>query len=229
MSEWTIAAAQYDDRSHDIAHNIATHLRFIAAAARQRCSLLLFPELSLTGAANVILPLRADSALLQPLSQAAARYQMTVIAGVPLAADGVSRAGVAVFSPDAAAPVTFYQGCGTCLSPHPRGAMHFPAAAEGSELDPQASLLATGTCTCGCQQQQSVQRLQRLAHKYAITVLKANYAGGSALWDDNGQLIVRADAGELLLVGRRRAACWEGDIIPLRECLSPIDEIVCGA
>ena len=229
MSEWTIAAAQYDTCCSDIVDNIARHLHFIAAAARQGCSALLFPERALTGAAGLTRPLRADSAMLRPLSQAAAEYNMTIITGTSPAAEEDGESGVAVFSPDPAAPVTFYPGRGTCLSPHPRAAMHFPADDGGRELDPRASLLATGTATRGCQQQQSVQSLQRLAHRYAIAVLKANYAGGSALWDENGQLIVRADAGELLLIGRRRAARWEGDIIPLRECPSPIDELACGA
>lgn len=229
MSEWTIAAAQYDDSRSDAAQNIASHLRFITAAARQRCNILLFPELSLAGTANGLLPFSGDSALLKPLLEAAVRYQITIIAGAPLLINGAMQSGVAIFSPDHAAPLAFYQGRSACLSPHSPGAKHFPASADGSELDPRASLLATGTCTRGCQQQQSIQRLQRLAHKYAIAVLKSNYASGSALWDDNGQLIVRADAGELLLIGRRRAGSWEGDIIPLHECLSPIDEIACGA
>ena len=229
MSEWTIAAAQYDDCRSDAAQNINNHLRFITAAARQRCNILLFPELSIAGAASGLQPLSGGSALLQPLLEAAARYRITIIAGAPLAINGATQSGVAIFSPDDAAPLAFYSGHGACLSPHPLAAKHFPASVDGSELDPRASLLATGTCTRGCQQQQSVQRLQRLAHKYAIAVLKSNYGSGSALWDDNGQLIVRADAGELLLIGRRRAGSWEGDIIPLRECLSPIDEIACGA
>jgi hypothetical protein len=57
--------------------------------------------------------------------------------------------------------------------------------------------------------------LQRFAHKYAIAVLMANARGGSALWDDKGQLIVRADRGELLLTGSLNRQGWQGDIIPL--------------
>ena len=57
--------------------------------------------------------------------------------------------------------------------------------------------------------------IQRFAHKYAIAVLMANARSGSALWDEKGQLIVRADKGELLLTGSLGRQGWQGDIIPL--------------
>ncbi|MDI8841795.1 hypothetical protein MJI69_31700, partial [Salmonella enterica subsp. enterica serovar Anatum] len=41
------------------------------------------------------------------------------------------------------------------------------------------------------------------SHKYALAVLMANACGSSALWDESGQLIVRADCGSLLLTGLR--------------------------
>ena len=229
MSEWTIAAVQYENRG-SLAKNIAAHLQFIHAAAQQGCSALLFPELSLTGDTGG-LPPSTSPLQLQPLVDAARRYQMTIVAGLPLCVQGENRTGVAIFSPSAAAPVTLYAGRSAGLTPGDRLTLHFPSNADSdaSELDPQASLFATGTATCGCQQQRSVQQLQRLAHKYNIAVLKANEAGGSALWDESGQLIVRADVGELLLIGRKSDRGWEGDIIPLRECLAPIDEIACGA
>ena len=62
---------------------------------------------------------------------------------------------------------------------------------------------------------QSISNLQRFAHKYAIAVLMANACGGSALWDEKGQLIVRADKGELLVTGTLGGEGWQGDIIPL--------------
>ena len=41
------------------------------------------------------------------------------------------------------------------------------------------------------------------SHQYSIAVLMANARGNSALWDEHGRLIVRADRGSLLLVGQR--------------------------
>ncbi len=47
-------------------------------------------------------------------------------------------------------------------------------------------------------------------------MLVANHDGGSALWDARGQLILRADRGEVLLTGRYVEQSWQGEIIPLR-------------
>ncbi len=230
MPAWTIAAAQYPARNRSVAENIAHHLRFIEAASTLACQLIVFPEMSLTGpVSRSPLPPPPDEELLQPLGFAATRHGITIVAGLPVDMNGVRSKGVVIFVPGALSPLTLLQGQGTCLTPQTTHISILTPEAEGHELDPHAALLATGTCTCEFQQQQSVQQLQRLAHKYAIAVLKSNYAGGSALWDENGQLIVRADSGELLLTGRKHAGGWEGDIIPLRERLYAIDESRCDA
>ncbi|MFK3659679.1 nitrilase-related carbon-nitrogen hydrolase [Scandinavium sp. NPDC088450] len=230
MPAWTIAAAQYPTRNRSVAEHVALHLRFIEAASTLACNLIVFPELSLTGPGKRHpLPAPPDQELLQPLSFAAARHRMTIVAGLPVEVNGEARKGVAIFLPDAPSPLILSQGQGTCLTPKANQVSVLPPDAEGHELDPSATLLAAGTCTREFQQQQSVQQLQRLAHKYAIAVLKSNYADGSALWDENGQLIVRADSGELLLTGRKYSSGWEGDIIPLHEHRYAIDEIRCDA
>lgn len=230
MPAWKIAAAQYTACNRSVAENIAHHLCFIAAASKLACQLIVFPEMSLTGpdSRTSLLP-PPDEELLKPLSYAAARHGITIVAGLPVEMNGERCKGVAIFVPGAVSPLTLRQGLGTCLAPHAQHISILPPEAQGNELDPQASLLAAGTCTCEFQQQQSVRQLQRLAHKYAIAVLKSNYAEGSALWDENGQLIVRADSGDLLLTGQKYQGGWEGDIIPLRETLCAIDESRCDA
>lgn len=222
MLTWTIAAAQYAPRTGDVADNIAHHLRFVDAAAEQACKILIFPELSLTGPTDEqALPSPPCDSQLQPLGDAARRHQMTIIAGLPVETDGKRIKGIVVFAPNAATPLKQQQGHGTCLTPESDHISVFELNHEGCELSAQASLLATVSGMAEPQQHRLTQRLQRFAHKYAIAVLKSNYAsgpfpGGSALWDENGQLIVRADGGELLLTGRKSAQGWQGEIIPLR-------------
>ena len=222
MLTWTIAAAQYAPRRGDVAENITRHLRFIDAAAEQACKVLIFPELSLTGSADEhALPAPPPDSQLRPLRDAAQRHRMTIIAGLPMEKEGQRIKGIVIFTPDDAAPSKHQQGHGTCLAPGSDQISVFELNTEGCELSHQASLLATVSCMAELQQQRTTQRLQRFAHKYAIAVLKSNYgcgtfSGGSALWDENGQLIVRADAGELLVTGRKSAQGWQGEIIPLR-------------
>ena len=83
-------------------------------------------------------------------------------------------------------------------------------------LDPQAILMTSCLAVGESRSTATLSRLQRFAHRYAIAVLMANARSGSALWDARGQLIVRADQGELLLTGSFDQRGWQGDIIPLR-------------
>ena len=87
---------------------------------------------------------------------------------------------------------------------------------EGMDMDPTCSLFTTGQCLGEPDLLASTRRLQFFSHQYSIAVLMANARGNSALWDEHGRLIVRADRGSLLLVGQRSSQGWQGDIIPLR-------------
>lgn len=87
---------------------------------------------------------------------------------------------------------------------------------EGGDIDPSFTLFTTSQCLNEPELHASTSRLQRFSHKYALAVLMANACGSSALWDESGQLIVRADCGSLLLTGLRTTEGWQGDIIPLR-------------
>ena len=222
MPVWTIAAAQYEPRNRSVAENITHHLRFIDAAAAASCEVLFFPELSLTGPVrNASLPLPPDADELRPLCEAASRHKIMVIAGLPVMKNGKPVKGLAIFVPGRQAPVICAQGKGACLTPAQTNINVLPLNADPGELDPTASVMATGYCPDEPLEQQSTATLQRFAHRYAIAVLKSDYAsgtllGGSALWDEQGQLIVRADRGELLLTGQKHAEGWQGDIIPLR-------------
>ena len=213
MLTWTIAAAQYAPRKGDVAENITHHLRFIDVAAEQACKVLIFPELSLTGPDDEqTLPAPPDDSQLLPLSEAAQRHQMTIIAGLPMDNDGKRIKGIVIFAPHTPSPIKQHQGQGTCLAPESDQISVFELNHEGCELSPQASVLATVSSMAEPQQQRTSQRLQRFAQNYA----SGTFSGGSALWDENGQLIVRADGGELLLTGRKNAQGWQGEIIPLR-------------
>ena len=215
MSHWNIAAAQYGGLHQSVDDHITHHLRFIAEAARQGCDLLVFPELSLTGSGTTTLPLPPDDAQLEPLLDAAHRYRITVIAGLPVERDGQRQKGLTLFTPARQRILRYPQGGGASLVPGEKQLSIIDAHADSPNLDPRASLFTSCQSVEDNRWRQSISTLQRFAHKYAIAVLMANACGGSALWDEKGQLIVRADKGELLLTGTLGGEGWQGDIIPL--------------
>ena len=215
MSQWNIAAAQYAGQHHSVDDHVAHHLRFVAEAAKQRCDLLVFPELSLTGSGRTDLPPPPDDAQLAPLLAAAKRYRITIIAGLPLDLNGQRVKGLVLFSPSRHSILRYPQGSGASLVPGDKQLTIVDTHADSPNLDPQATLFTSCQSVGDTRWRQSINTLQRFAHRYAIAVLMANARGGSALWDEKGQLIVRADKGELLLTGSLGRQGWQGDIIPL--------------
>ncbi|WP_417314283.1 nitrilase-related carbon-nitrogen hydrolase [Enterobacter sp.] len=215
MSRWNIAAAQYVRQDSCVDAHVAHHLRFIVEAARQRCDLLVFPELSLTGPGEANLPEPPSDRQLDPILNATHLHKITVIAGITLDDGGVRQKGLALFSPCSDTVIRYPQGGGASLIPGDKQLTIVDTHADTPILDPMAALFTSSQDVGEHRWRQSIGALQRFAHKYAIAVLMANARSGSALWDEKGQLIVRADKGELLLTGSRDRRGWQGDIIPL--------------
>ena len=218
MSQWNIAAAQYRASHHCVNEHITHHLRFITAAARQQCNVVLFPELSLTGPAlpDGRLPAPPDHQQLAPLLDAAKSADVSVIAGITVEERGQRQPGLAWFSPSQPNAILYPHGAGACLENRHGGLSIVDPHSDQPNIAPDAALFTRGMAVSETGWSATFSQLQRFAHRYAIAVLMANRDGGSALWDARGQLIVRADRGELLLTGRFVEQGWQGDIIPLR-------------
>ncbi len=244
MPVWNVAAAQYGVRPGDLRANIAHHLDFIRHAAAERIDLLIFPERSLTGydpgqVDSHALPF--TDALLNPLEQAAVEHQMTLIVGMTLSGENGPSPGSVGFLPDGTRvacprpPSTnsaILQDHYTPLVGHNNRCIAMGlSVASDEETWPRcaatqgADLYATSKYVDEISFQYDEMHLQRWAHKYNIPVLFANHAfscgpyrtaGRSACWDSRGVLVVRADQGELLAIGRRDEKGWHGEVIPLR-------------
>ncbi len=210
MSRWTIAAAQYAPRHNCVDEHVKHHLHFIAEAASHGCDLVVFPELSLTGPGGTTLPPPRRFAACPLLHAAQSRF-ITVIAGITLQ----QQKGLALFTPNLSTIRRYPQGNGAGVNPGNKRLTIVDNQADAPELDPEATLFTSSLAVGEQRWRQSISSLQRFAHKYAIAVLMANARSGSALWDEKGQLIVRADKGELLLTGSLGRQGWQGDIIPL--------------
>ncbi|EIH8787647.1 carbon-nitrogen hydrolase family protein YobB [Escherichia coli] len=218
MSFWKVAAAQYEPRKTSLTEQVAHHLEFVRAAARQQCQLLVFPSLSLLGCdySRRALPAPPALSLLDPLCYAATTWRMTIIAGLPVEYNDRFIRGIAVFAPWRKTPGIYHQSHGACLGRRSRTITVVDEQPQGMDMDPTCSLFTTGQCLGEPDLLASTRRLQFFSHQYSIAVLMANARGNSALWDEHGRLIVRADRGSLLLVGQRSSQGWQGDIIPLR-------------
>lgn len=217
MSHWKIAAAQYPSEHSRVDDHIADHLRFMTAAAQQQCHLLVFPELSLTGPTTLqdALPPPPAPQQLGPLLDAAHTLRLSVIAGTTVEIAGKRMRGLACFTPGQQQVALCPQERGACLVQTDSSLMMIDAHSDSPGIDARAALLTRSLAANENAWPQYGDRMQRYAHKYAIAVLMAN-RNNSALWDARGQLIVRADCGELLVTGRFAAQGWQGDIIPLR-------------
>lgn len=218
MSRWTIAAAQYEPLKISLREHVAHHLDFVKAASRQKCDLLVFPSLSLLGCTDESKPLPAppDACLLQPLVRAAATYRMTIIAGLPVEHHHRFVKGVAVFSPGMTAPSLYHHSHGACLGKDLQTLSVVDNQPESMDMDPAFSLFTSSQSIGEPELLASTAQLQCFSHRFSIAVLMANARGSSALWDERGQLVVRADRGSLLLTGQRTLQGWQGEIIPLR-------------
>lgn len=104
MAEFRIAAAQVPSLRGEIGRNIETHVASVKAAAALGVSVLVFPELSLTGYEPELattLALAVDDARLSPLSELAQRHRMHLVVGAPLAnGDEKPFLGAILFGPD---------------------------------------------------------------------------------------------------------------------------------
>ena len=87
MSGFRLAAAQVPSVRGEVDHNLATHAVAITVAARHGVSVLIFPELSLTGYEPDLaaeLAMKATDSRLTPLAALAGQHQMAVVVGAPL-------------------------------------------------------------------------------------------------------------------------------------------------
>jgi predicted amidohydrolase len=87
MPGFKIAAAQVASVRGDVDGNIAAHAAAMAAAAKHEVSVLVFPELSLTGYEPDLaaeLAITADYSRLAPLLALARQHQIEVVVGAPL-------------------------------------------------------------------------------------------------------------------------------------------------
>lgn len=99
----SLAAAQTVPVRGDVAANIVQHIELARAAAQQAASVLVYPELSLTGYELELaaeLAFSEGDARLQPLREAACEGALTLIVGAPMRISSRLHIGAFILYPD---------------------------------------------------------------------------------------------------------------------------------
>ncbi|WP_226646217.1 carbon-nitrogen hydrolase family protein [Microbulbifer variabilis] len=103
MQNLIVAAAQIPSLKGDVARNTKTHGDAIRRASENSVSLIVFPELSLTGYEPELaqdLAFSIDDERLRPLQKLAGQFNMYIVVGAPLKSDGLPKISAIVLSPD---------------------------------------------------------------------------------------------------------------------------------
>jgi predicted amidohydrolase len=218
-----IAAAQAPSIAGDIDANIATHLRFIAAARAEGVQLLVFPELSLCGYELPLLrqcALAPDDARLAPLHAAASAAGMTVIAGVPVLDAGAVQPCIASIRFTADGGVSTYRkqylhsGEEVYAQAGPIGAhvatLHGARYAEAicadithgeharAAADAGAALYVAGVLISQAGYENDAALLRGHAEAHGMGVLMANHAAPSGGYASAGRSAFWAPGGQLV-------------------------------
>ncbi|MFS2225540.1 carbon-nitrogen hydrolase family protein [Pantoea sp. B65] len=189
------------------------------------------------------LSLLPEDPRLDLLAAAACEHHMTVIVGMPLRVAEAQHIAAMSFLPDGTRLTyakrqlhghekTFFQaGHGGPLFGVPTRNVALAVCAdivieqfarEASESG--ADLYAAGVLISEQGYSDDCVYLARWAMDYRMAVLMANHAtpsggyhstGGSALWDADGNQVICCGDGELLMIARRSAGGWQGEVHPL--------------
>ena len=202
MPDFSIAAAQVGLIRGDIDANIAIHAAAIEVAAAHQVSVLVFPELSLTGyepALAADLAIVEDDASLGRLRALAQQHRMEVVVGAPLkSGHGKPSLGAIVMTPDGATTTYHKMHLGSTERPY-FVTGHVPLA-----LTVAAETVGLGICADSSHVSHPQAYADRGAGVYAVGVFM------NAEWyATDGALPHARCHGEPWRLGRQLHACGE--------------------
>ena len=216
------AAAQVVARPGRMGESIEAHRRLAERAADEGASLVIFPELSLTGYRDSLVvgdAIDPRDAVLEPLAELAQRRAITIVAGAPLergrglmigsitfGADGtrgtyskryLHESETRVFTPGDGGPLLSVGGTpvGLAICAEVNHPAHFPdTIASGARVYAASSFLSPRGY------EKDFLRLTTCTQIMRVPALMANFAdspelesaGGTAAWDDEGRLLAAA-------------------------------------
>ncbi|WP_153784960.1 carbon-nitrogen hydrolase family protein [Pseudomonas sp. EMN2] len=188
MQEAIFAAAQCAIRDGDVTANLALHLAFMRQAHEHGVTLLLFPELSLTGYAlktASALAQHLDTPLLAPLRRFAQEAGMTAVVGMPLRVPCQDKPRIAACILHPNGSITAY----TKQHLHTGEDVFFGAGSGGELLSVAGVSVALSVCADFTHPEHAAHAAQRGAQVYATGVLigETGYPADSALLQSYAQ------------------------------------------
>jgi predicted amidohydrolase len=175
-----VAAVQTLPAPGDLAKSVRDHARLVARAAQQGASLVVFPELSLSGYDRGLTRAHALSASdprLTPLQQAADLGGVALIAGAPVQSPEGLLIGALCYAPGRA-PITYSK-----RFLHEGEEIAFVAGRGGLPLQMQDRLVCIAICAEIAHAEHAQEAAERGADVYAAScfITPAGYAHDSAL------------------------------------------------
>jgi predicted amidohydrolase len=221
MNDFKIAAGQIAAVRGDMNRNVATHARAMAAAAAHEVSVLVFPELSLTGYEPDLatdMAISATDERLAPLLALARQHQITAVVGAPLRT-GTAKPSLGAIVLTASGgtrtyhkmhlggsePTYFTPGetpCVFAVAGHTLGLALCADSAQPSHPQAYADLgvniYAAGVFLNTEWYATDVPRLARYAVRFGILTVMANHAASVGTYTSVGKSAVWAPDGALL-------------------------------
>jgi predicted amidohydrolase len=217
---FSIAAAQIASARGDVAANVASHVRAVAAAAAAGVAALVFPELSLTGYEPSLaqqLATTPDDARLTSLRAAARASGMTIVAGAPVANGDLPAIGAFVFTPGGTAKTYLkmhlgssegaFFSSGSAPLLHEAGGQWMGVAVCADSTRPThpqtyrelgASIYAAGVFFTEEWYLEDAPRFAAYAAEFTMLTVMANHGASTGTWQSAGRSAVWAPGGRLL-------------------------------
>ncbi|WP_162844247.1 carbon-nitrogen hydrolase family protein [Sinobacterium caligoides] len=223
MQDFKIAVAQTTSKKGDVAYNLQEHVRAIKCAMDNAASVVVFPELSLTGYEPQLaqqLALTKEDARLKPLQEMAIEGNIYVVAGAPIVTGGKPEIGAIIFSPDG--DISSYSK----IHLHPGEDLFFQAGSDFKILDIKGYKIAMAICADtnneehvkhyaehgvsiyvagvligGSGYASDTDKLASYASKYHMLVTVANHNAPTGVWEPVGRSAAWDHKGPLAEVG----------------------------
>jgi predicted amidohydrolase len=222
MRDFKIAAAQIPSLRGDVAVNVAAHVAAATAAAAHEVSIVVFPELSLTGYEPDVagaLAFTTEDGRLAPLRNLARALRITLVAGAPVRS-GSDRPAIGAFVFTPAGELTTY------LKMHlgESEAAHFSSGDTPMSLDVEGQRIGLSICADSSHRSHAsayaergvrtyaagvfftedwyatdAPRLQTFARDFEMLTVMANHGASTGTHQSAGRSAVWAPGGTLLV------------------------------